>query len=78
MEFGLEKESSAVKCTQYVDLEVSSSIEEPLDNTGSNAGVGTGTSEDVDTDPNVEKPAVQRSGRVRQRPNYYVERVSLA
>ena len=86
MEFGLEKESSSVKSTQYVELEVSSSTEEPQESTesnadvstGSNANESTGTSEDTDTDPNVEEVAVQRSGSVRQRPDYYMERVSLA
>ena len=86
MEFGLEKESSSVKSTQYVELEVSSSTEEPQESTesnadvstGSNADESTGTSEDTDTDPNVEEVAVRRSGRVRQRPDYYMERVSLA
>lgn len=75
MKFGLEKESSSVK-SQYVELEVFT--EEPQDSTGSNADVGTGTSEDIGTDPKVEEPTVQRSGRVRRRPEYYLERVSLA
>ena len=85
MEFGLE-ESNSVKSTQYVELEVSSSTEEPQESTesnadvstGSNADESTGTSEDTDTDPNAEEVAVRRSGRVRQRPDYYMERVSLA
>ncbi len=64
-----------MKPTQYVELEVFSSTEEPSDSTESNADAGAGTSEDTDTDPT----AVRRSGRVRQRPNsYYVERVFLA
>ena len=48
MEFGLENESSSIESTQYVELEVSSSTEEPQDSTESNADVGTETSEDID------------------------------
>ena len=61
MDFG---ESSLVKLTEYVELEMSSSTEEPQDNTGSR--------EDV-----VAKEA-RRSGRIRQRPDCCLDRTSLA
>ena len=57
-----------MKPTQYVELEVSSSTEEPQENSES--------CEDVVADPNVEESVAHRSGRVRQRPDYYVESVS--
>lgn len=66
MKFGLEKESrsSSVKPTQYVKLEVSSSTEEPEEDSES--------CEDIVADPNVEESVARKSGRVRQRPDYYI------
>ena len=62
-EFRFEKESSSQKPISRVELEVSSADE-------SDAEVN------VEVEP--EEPVVRRSGRIRQRPDYYGEYVSVA
>ena len=69
-EFGFEKEPNAVEPIQYVELEVSSSTEEPEEDTAVSR-------EEAVSDRNVEEPVTRRSGRIRQKPDYYVERVSI-
>ena len=73
-EFGFEKESSS-EPARYIELEVSSSVDESEE-------PGTVEPEEPDTEASreavVEEPVIRRSGRVRHRPDYYGESVSIA
>ena len=69
-EFGFEKEPNAVEPIRYVELEVSSSTEEPEEDTAVSR-------EEAVSDRSVEEPATRRSSRIWQKPDYYVERVSI-
>ena len=65
-EFGIEKESSLEEPIHYIELEVSSSVD--------NEEPAVEASEEVIP----EQPAIRKSDRHRQRPDYYGERVSVA
>ena len=69
-EVGLEKESGGVKPVRYVELEISGDeVESQMDDAG-------GASVEGDGDSGL--PTQRRSGRVRQRPDYFVEGASVA
>ena len=85
MEFGLEKEAGSGKSPDYVELDVSSPIDEVQEDEVHEDEVQEGelredseVDEGAATEWNVEESGVRRSTRNRQRPDYLVEKVSVA
>ena len=82
VEFGLKKESHSLDSSpRYVELEISTTESPPQSDNLEVSQADTEAEpgeEEVDGDHALEEPALRRSNRVRHRPDYLIERVSLA